>query len=1019
MTKLRFDDRVAIVTGAGAGLGRSHALLLGSLGAKVVVNDLGGAATGEGKSASAADKVVEEIRAAGGQAVANYDSVVNGAGIVKTAVDAFGKVDILINNAGILRDVSFAKMTQAEWDIVLAVHLTGSMSVSHAAWPLMREQGFGRIVMTTSAAGIYGNFGQANYSAAKLGLVGLANTLAEEGRNKNVYVNTIAPIAASRLTETVLPPDILKHLQPEAVSPLVAWLCHEDCEETKGLFEVGAGYIAKVRWERSYGTTFPLGRRFSVDDVASRWAKITGFEENSENPKTINESMAPILRNITSPSLGGNEFIDLDVASKTSVKFESEYDENDLALYALGIGAARDPLDKSELKFAYEMGGDFQALPTFGVMPQMSAMLKAAREGTFTMPGMSFGFERLLHGEQYMELKGPMPRKGKLTHHFKFKNAYDKDPNAVVTFAISTVDEDGTELAYNEMTSFVKGAGGWGGDRGPSADINVPPAREPDAVIEEKTDVNQTLLFRLSGDWNPLHADPGFAKAFGYDRPILHGLCTFGHAGRHVIKAFCDNNGRKFKSIKVRFAKNVFPGETLVTRMWKESDTRIVFETSVKERNEVVIKNAAVELYKEIPQKVAKTAAKAPAKSAAAEAPAAQAAAPAVDTEVQLADVFTGVAAYIAKNPGMVGQTKTSFQFHFHNPDQSFFINLKDGAGSAGPGTLDAADVTLEVDTEHGPTIFGGDMATVQKLYFGGTLKIAGNVMASNKLAALATMDKQLVEDARKARVAAGGGGAPAAPAASAAAAPAASQEATLGDLFTAIAAEIADKPEVVAKGKTVFQFEFDNPESSYFIDLKNAPGSAGPGKAAAADVTIAVDTALVGTLFGGDMAAVQKLYFGGQIKISGNVMASNKLAALAGMDKSRVEKARQARLAAGAPAAAAPVAMKEPKKALAAEALAKLEANLAGKSGGAGVVQLRVKDPDGVWSVDLGANPPSVTQGERSDAGATITLGDAQLAALVNGESKMQELFQKGALTIDGNITLARQLEQATGASK
>jgi acyl dehydratase len=522
---------------------------------------------------------------------------------VKTAVDAFGKVDILINNAGILRDVSFAKMTQAEWDIVLAVHLTGSMSVSHAAWPLMREQGFGRIVMTTSAAGIYGNFGQANYSAAKLGLVGLANTLAEEGRNKNVYVNTIAPIAASRLTETVLPPDILKHLQPEAVSPLVAWLCHEDCEETKGLFEVGAGYIAKVRWERSYGTTFPLGRRFSVDDVASRWGKITGFEENSENPKTINESMAPILRNITAPSLGGNEFIDLDVASKTSVKFESEYDENDLALYALGIGAARDPLDKSELKFAYEMGGDFQALPTFGVMPQMSAMLKAAREGTFTMPGMSFGFERLLHGEQYMELKGPMPRKGKLTHHFKFKNAYDKDPNAVVTFAISTVDEDGTELAYNEMTSFVKGAGGWGGDRGPSADINVPPAREPDAVIEEKTDVNQTLLFRLSGDWNPLHADPGFAKAFGYDRPILHGLCTFGHAGRHVIKAFCDNDGRKFKSIKVRFAKNVFPGETLVTRMWKESDTRIVFETSVKERNEVVIKNAAVELYKEIPQK--------------------------------------------------------------------------------------------------------------------------------------------------------------------------------------------------------------------------------------------------------------------------------------------------------------------------------------------------------------------------------------------------------------------------------
>ena len=174
---------------------------------------------------------------------------------------------------------------------------------------------------------------------------------------------------------------------------------------------------------------------------------------------------------------------------------------------------------------------------------------------------------------------------------------------------------------------------------GPSADINVPPAREPDAVIEEKTDPNQTLLYRLSGDWNPLHADPAFAKAFGYDRPILHGLCTFGYCGRHVIKAFSKNDPRYFKSIKVRFAKNVFPGETLVTKMWKESDTRIVFETSVKERNEVVIKNAAVELYKEIPQPKAKTAA-----------PAAAAPAAAVDTGIALEDVFSAVNACAARS---------------------------------------------------------------------------------------------------------------------------------------------------------------------------------------------------------------------------------------------------------------------------------------------------------------------------------------------------------------------------------
>src|SRR6185503_1409105 len=193
--QLRYDGKVVIITGAGNGLGRSHALLFGSRGAKVVVNDLGGGHTGEGKSSAAADKVVEEIKALGGEAVANYDSVENGDKIVKTAVDAFGTVDIVINNAGILRDVSFAKMTKEDWDIIQRVHLNGSFSVSYAAWPILREKGYGRIIMTTSAAGIYGNFGQANYSAAKLGILGLGQTLALEGRSKNIHVNTIVPIA--------------------------------------------------------------------------------------------------------------------------------------------------------------------------------------------------------------------------------------------------------------------------------------------------------------------------------------------------------------------------------------------------------------------------------------------------------------------------------------------------------------------------------------------------------------------------------------------------------------------------------------------------------------------------------------------------------------------------------------------------------------------------------------------------------------------------------------------------------
>lgn len=1013
---LRFDGRVAIVTGAGNGLGRQHALLLGSLGAKVVVNDLGGGAHGDGKSSAAADKVVEEIRAMGGEAAANYDSVENGEAIVKTAIDNFGTIDIVINNAGILRDVSFQKMTDGDWDIILKIHLSGSKSVSQAAWPYMREKSYGRIIMTTSAAGIYGNFGQANYSAAKLGLLGLANTLAEEGRSKGIHVNTIAPIAASRLTETVMPPELLASLKPEMVSPLVAWLCHEDCEETKGVFEVGAGYIAKLRWERSLGNTFPLGKHFSVDDVKNKWGKITDFTD-AEHPTNTQDSIGPILSNISNPSLGGNEFIDLDVASKTTLELESSYDERDIALYALGVGAAHDPLDENDLKYVYELGGNFQVLPTYGVMPQSNAMLAAAKEGTLVLPGMNFGLDRLLHGEQYTEIKRPLPPKAKLKHTFKLKHAYDKDPNAVVTFAISSTDETGEEIIYNEMTAFVKGAGGWGGDRGPSADINVPPAREPDAVIEEKTDDNQTLLYRLSGDWNPLHADPAFAKAFGYDRPILHGMCTFGYCGRHVVKAFSNNDPRYFKSIKVRFAKNVFPGETLVTKMWKESDTRIIFETSVKERNEVVIKNAAVELYKEIPAPKAKAA---PAAAAAPQ----QVAQAAVETGPSLEDVFTAVNAYIASKPDLAASTKTSFQFKISNPDSSWFIDLKEGPGKAGNGNMDKPDVTLEMDAEHLPTVFGGNISDVQKLYFGGKLKIGGNVMASNKLIALQGMDKKLVDEAYAKRIAAGGGAASAAaPAAASAAASIESSEPTLEDIFTAVNGYITSKPDLVGSTKTSFQFEITNPDSSWHIDLKEGAGKAGAGKLDKADVTLQLDAEHLPTVFGGNIGEVQKLYFGGKLKISGNVMASNKLVALQGMDKDLVYQARDKRVAASgaaAPAATAtPAAAPAAKRESAAKGIfAALEKKLAtGNDTGLNqVFQFNVRDPEASYIMDFSVSPAKVSSGTSDKAAVILGISDSNLLALVKGERELRDLYQHADLRVDGSAALAHKLTFLNG---
>ncbi|MEK1907941.1 MAG: SDR family oxidoreductase [Pseudomonas sp.] len=294
---VRFEDKVVIVTGAGGGLGRAHALLFAKHGARVVVNDLGGSTQGEGANSSAADKVVAEIKAAGGTAVANHDSVTDGGKIVQNALDAFGRVDVVVNNAGILRDKSFAKMEDADWDLVYKVHVEGAYKVTHAAWPHLREQNFGRIIFTASTSGIYGNFGQSNYGMAKLGLYGLTRTLAIEGRKNNIFVNAIAPTGGTRMTEGLIPPQVFDQLKPELVSPLVVFLGSESCKETGGLFEVGGGWVGKVRWERSNGVGFNPLQGFSPDDVAASWQEIGNFE-GASHPADTNQALGAMLANL-------------------------------------------------------------------------------------------------------------------------------------------------------------------------------------------------------------------------------------------------------------------------------------------------------------------------------------------------------------------------------------------------------------------------------------------------------------------------------------------------------------------------------------------------------------------------------------------------------------------------------------------------------------------------------------------------------------------------------------------------
>lgn len=294
---IRFEDKVVIVTGAGGGLGRAHALLFARHGAKVVVNDLGGSTQGDGANSSAADRVVEEIRQAGGTAVANHDSVTDGDRIVQQALDSFGRIDVVVNNAGILRDKTFHKMEDADWDLVYRVHVEGAYKVTRAAWPHMREQNYGRVIFTASTSGIYGNFGQSNYGMAKLGLYGLTRTLALEGRKNNVLVNAIAPTGGTRMTEGLIPPQVFEQLKPELVSPLVVYLVSEQCQETSGLFEVGGGWMGKVRWERSLGVGFDPQAGFDAEDVAAQWQQICNFE-NAAHPADNMEALKEMMANL-------------------------------------------------------------------------------------------------------------------------------------------------------------------------------------------------------------------------------------------------------------------------------------------------------------------------------------------------------------------------------------------------------------------------------------------------------------------------------------------------------------------------------------------------------------------------------------------------------------------------------------------------------------------------------------------------------------------------------------------------
>uniref|UniRef100_A0A3B3TGD7 Hydroxysteroid (17-beta) dehydrogenase 4 n=1 Tax=Paramormyrops kingsleyae TaxID=1676925 RepID=A0A3B3TGD7_9TELE len=657
MAPLRFDGKVVL---------------------SLFMNDLGGDIKGDGKSSSAADKVVAEIKGSGGQAVANYD-------------------------------------------LIHRVHLRGSFQVTRAAWNHMRKQKFGRIIMTTSTAGIYGNFGQANYSAAKLGLLGLSNTLAIEGQKYNIHCNSIAPTASSRLTQTVMPPDLLEALKPEYVAPLVLWLCHDQCQENGGVFEVGAGWVGKLRWERTPGAVLQSrSQPMTPEAVRDRWDQICDFR-NAVKPTSIQEALNTVIEALSDKN--SENLVSNPTSAFTSTTpgaigqklpdISFSYSNMHCILYALGVGMSTKEPD--HLRFLYEGHEDFCCLPTFGVIPSQASMMEG---GLSSIPDLNIDLTQLLHGEQYLELYRPLPISGTLTSRSTVADVLDKGSGAVILLDVHTYH--GEELVcFNQFSLFIMGMGGFGGKRSSSkAKVTSvpPPTRAPDAVLSDVTSRDQAALYRLSGDWNPLHIDPSFAAMGGFKTPILHGLCSFGFAARHVLKQYAKNDVSKFKAIKVRFVKPVLPGQTIQTEMWKDG-SRIHLQCKVKETGDVVLAGAYVDLQNVVDVKVDKV--------------------PEVG-KLQSDLVFAEIGRRI-KDMGaeLVKKINAVFEWEIIQGGQTaarWTIDLKSGTGSLQKGPYSGKpDVTFTLSDEDFMDVVQGKL-NPQKAFFTGKLKLRGNIVLSQKL---------------------------------------------------------------------------------------------------------------------------------------------------------------------------------------------------------------------------------------------------------------------------------------------
>lgn len=391
----------------------------------------------------------------------------------------------------------------------------------------------------------------------------------------------------------------MQAFKPDYVAPLVLLLVSDKMPDppTGMLFEVGSGWHARTRWQRSGGFGFPIDVKLTPEHVLEKWSTITNFDDGrADHPENGQEGTKSIMANMEnrankSGDSGDSEDYNKAIEKAKAAKAEGtefSYDDREVILYNLSLGAKR-----KQLPLVFEGNDDFQVLPSFGVIPFFSAV------APFSMDEIvpNFSPMMLLHGEQYLEVrKFPIPTKAKTLSYPQLVEVVDKGKAAVVVTGVVTKDANtGEDLFYNESTVFIRGSGDFNGpkkgaNRGRATTIYQPPKRAPDAVSEEKTTEDSAALYRLNGDRNPLHIDPEFSKVGGFKDPILHGLCFFGFSAKHIVENF-----GLYKNIKVRFAGVVIPGQTLITEMWKEGNT-VIFQTKVKETGKLCIAGAGAEL---------------------------------------------------------------------------------------------------------------------------------------------------------------------------------------------------------------------------------------------------------------------------------------------------------------------------------------------------------------------------------------------------------------------------------------